>query len=112
VGTGWRSFAPRLALARTIGIARDGAMQAHCHDPALEAERLRRLAQELLDRWYPGTSAVVDWTGQTFLLQLSRGGRLAPPIWVSPPLMAEACLAIRHELVRAAWLLAAELEPG
>jgi len=78
------------------------------------AEGLRREAEELLDRWYPGTGVTVDWTGDAYLLQVARGYRLAAPIWVRPERLGttDALIALRGELVRAAWRLAtAERSP-
>jgi len=77
-------------------------------EQARVAEDLRREAEDLLDRWYPGTGVTVDWTGDAYLLQVARGYRLAAPIWVRPerPATMEALIALRGELVRAAWQLA------
>ena len=84
-------------------------------EQTLVAEGLRRDAEALLDRWYPGTGVTVDWTGDAYLLQVARGYRLAAPIWVRPERLGtmEALIALRGELVRAAWLLAtAEQSPA
>jgi hypothetical protein len=72
------------------------------------AESLRRDAEELLDRWYPGTGVTVDWTGDAYLLQVARGSRLAPPIWARPERLGtmDGLIALRAELVAAAWRLA------
>jgi hypothetical protein len=78
------------------------------------AEGLRRDAEALLDRWYPGTGVTVDWTGDAYLLQVARGYRLAAPIWVRPERLGtmEALIALQGELIRAAWRLAtAEQSP-
>ena len=70
-------------------------------------EALRRAAQELLDRWYPGTAVTVDWTGDACLVQLARGYRLAEPIWVRLENGAlDADLGLVHELLESAWRLA------
>jgi hypothetical protein len=71
------------------------------------AEGLRQEAQELLDRWYPGTALAVDWTGEVYVLQVARGYRLAPAIWVRPEHLAnpEARIRVHRELVAAAWQL-------
>ena len=84
-------------------------------EQAQMAEDLRREAEGLLDRWYPGTGVTVDWTGDAYLLQVARGYRLAAPIWVRPERLGtmEALIALRGELVRAAWRLAtAEQSPA
>jgi hypothetical protein len=80
-------------------------MQEQAH----AAEGLRREAQDLLDRWYPGTAVVIDWTGEVFLLQVARGYRLAPAIWVRPEHLgsSEALIRVHRELVAAAWQLTA-----
>lgn len=72
------------------------------------AEGLRREAQELLDRWYPGTAVVIDWTGEAYLVQVALGYRLAPAIWVRPEHLAssEARIRVQGELIAAAWQLA------
>jgi hypothetical protein len=77
-------------------------------EQAQMAEDLRREAEALLDRWYPGTGVTVDWTGDVYLLQVARGYRLAAPIWVRPERLGtiDALIALRGELVRAAWRLA------
>jgi hypothetical protein len=72
-------------------------------------EALRRAAQELLDRWYPGTVVTVDWTGEACLVQLTRGFRLAEPIWVRPTNgTLETDLALMREILACAWQLAHE----
>jgi hypothetical protein len=76
---------------------------------AQRTEALRRAAQELLDRWYPGTVVTVDWTGDACLVQLARGFRLAEPIWVRPTNGAlETEVALVHEILASAWRLAHE----
>ena len=82
-------------------------------DPAVVAEGIRRATQAVLDRWYPGTAVVVDWTGDAYLLQLERGLRLASPIWVAPEQLrsADDRFALRREVIAAAWRPAAKL-PG
>lgn len=76
-------------------------------------DALCRAAQDLLDRWYPGTVATVDWTGDAYLVQLARGFRLADPIWVSPRradgLGTDAALC--RELLAVAWRLKHEPDP-
>jgi hypothetical protein len=49
----------------------------------------------------------VDWTGEVYVLQVARGYRLAPAIWVRPEHLAspEARLGVHRELVAAAWQL-------
>jgi hypothetical protein len=76
-------------------------------EQARELEGLRREAQELLDRWYPGTAVVIDWTGEVFVVQVARGYRLGPAIWVRPEHLAssEARIRVQRELVEAAWQL-------
>jgi hypothetical protein len=70
-------------------------------------EELRERAQALLDRWYPGTAVTVDWTGDTYLVQVSRAGRLAAPVWVAPaPLTEREGVSLARELIEAAWELA------
>ena len=87
--------------ASTCHGVREMQEQAHA------AEGFRREAQDLLDRWYPGTAVVIDWTGDAFLVQVARGYRLAPVIWVRPEHLgsSEARLRVRRELVEAAWQL-------
>jgi hypothetical protein len=81
-------------------------------EEAFAGERLRRAAQALLDRWYPGTGVVVDWTGERYLLQVTRAGRLASPIWVTPEQVSVgATIALHRELVSAAWRLARARAP-
>ena len=77
------------------------------HEHARAAEGLRREAQELLDRWYPGTAVVIDWTGEVFVMQVACGYRLAPAIWVRPEHLgsSEARIRVQRELVEAAWQL-------
>lgn len=78
-------------------------MQERAH----AAEGLRQEAQELLDRWYPGTAVEIDWTGEVFVVQVARGYRLAPAIWVRPEHLgsSEARIRVHRELVAAAWEL-------
>jgi hypothetical protein len=76
-------------------------------EQARAAEGLRQEAQDLLDRWYPGTAVVIDWTGEVFLVQVARGYKLAPAIWVRPEHLGstEARIRVQRELVAAAWQL-------
>jgi hypothetical protein len=75
---------------------------------ALLADRLRVGAQEFLDRWYPGTGVTVDWTGDAYLVQVTRGLRLAPPIWVRHLCGSTGDrIALRRQLLTAAWELVA-----
>jgi hypothetical protein len=70
-------------------------------------EQLRDRAQDLLDRWYPGSAVTVDWTGDTYLVQVSRAGRLAPPVWVPAAELSERqMMSLTRELIEAAWGLA------
>jgi len=80
-------------------------------EQTLLGEGLRKAAQELLDRWYPGTAVTVDCTGQAYLLQLTRGFRLAAPIWIPAdrPTGPEDDIALRRELIETAWHLAADV---
>jgi len=72
-------------------------------------EALRRAAQELVDRWYPGTAVTVDWTGDACLVQLARGFRLAEPIWVHPKNgTLEADVTLVQQILSSAWQLANE----
>jgi hypothetical protein len=77
-------------------------------DPLHGIVTLRRFAQELLDRWYPGTLVHADWTGTVFVVQLARGYRLADPIWVTADCLdaPEQEIRLTYELVLAAWHLA------
>jgi hypothetical protein len=81
-------------------------------EQARGAEDLRRHVQELLDRWYPGTAVTVDWTGQVYLVQLTRGFRLAPPIWVAAHRLAEPAerITLHGEVIAQAWRLAAGVD--
>jgi hypothetical protein len=71
---------------------------------------LRRAAQQLLDRWYPGTAVTIDWTGEAYLIQLMRGGRLGDPLWVSLGSFTtlEDDLPLCRKLLAEAWRLASE----
>lgn len=77
-------------------------------DPPHGVETLRRFAQDLVDRWYPGTLVTADWTGQAFVVQLARGFRLANPIWAGPDCLdsLEHQIELTYELLFAAWHLA------
>ena len=84
-------------------------------EQALVAERLRRGCQEFLDSWYPGTAVTVDCTGEAYLVQVMRGMKLAPPIWIPTgrPKTLDEKIALRREVLSAAWLLAtAPGDPG
>jgi hypothetical protein len=76
-------------------------------EPTRSVEGLRQEAQDLLDRWYPGTAVVIDWTGDAFLVQVARGYKLAPAIWIRPEHLgsSEARIRVQRELVEAAWQL-------
>lgn len=77
-------------------------------EQGLVAERLRRACQELLDLWYPGTAVAVDCTGDAYLVQVTRGLKLAAPIWVPADGLAtlDEKISFRRELLGAAWQLA------
>ena len=49
----------------------------------------------------------IDWTGEVFVVQVARGYRLAPAIWVKPEHLgsSEARIRVHRELVAAAWEL-------
>jgi hypothetical protein len=84
-------------------------------EQALVVERLRRGCQEFLDLWYPGTAVTVDCTGEAYLVQVMRGMKLAPPIWIPTgrPKTLDEKIALRREVLSAAWLLAtAPGDPG
>jgi len=89
-----------------MSVAKSRAMPA----TADQREVLRRAAQALLDRWYPGTSVTVDWTGDAYLVQLARGLRLGEPLWVSGERFTslEKDLGLCRKLLAGAWRLAHE----
>jgi hypothetical protein len=77
-------------------------------EQGLVVERLRRACQELLDLWYPGTAVTVDCTGDAYLVQVTCGLKLAPPIWVPAGGLTtlDEKISLRRELLGAAWQLA------
>jgi len=93
----------RLALA-----ARSARRRRVTLESRLGVETVLRFAQEVVDRWYPGTFVTADWTGTDYLVQVARGYRLAEPIWVAPDRLDTPVgrIAFTRELVGAAWHLA------